>query len=227
MAMENRSLYVGGNWTDAAGGKQFPVYSPASGDVWSSVADGTRADAQAAITAAREAFPAWSGMSHSQRARIIHKVGDILEARAKELQGILIDEGGSWVGKGMFETNYSSGVFRAAAAAAYQVNGEILPSEYGKVSLVVREPLGVVSVISPWNFPMILSSRGFAPALAVGNCVVLKPSEETPVAGGIVFAEMLEGKPVCRRVSSTSSPVRGTTLPRSATNSFRIPPSRA
>lgn len=192
MATEHRNLYVGGNWTDAAGGRQFPVYSPASGDVWSSVADGTRADAQAAIEAAREAYPAWSGMSHSQRARIIHKVGDILEARAKELQEILIDESGSWVGKGMFETYYSSGVFRAAAAAAYQVNGEILPSEYGKLSLVVREPLGVVSVISPWNFPMILSSRGFAPALAVGNCVVLKPSEETPVAGGIVFAEMLE-----------------------------------
>jgi len=81
---------------------------------------------------------------------------------------------------------------RAAAAAAYQVNGEILPSDHGKISLVMREPLGVVSVISPWNFPLILSSRGFAPALAVGNTVVLKPSEETPVAGGLLIAEIIE-----------------------------------
>jgi aldehyde dehydrogenase (NAD+) len=131
-------------------------------------------------------------MSHSARARLIHKVGDILEARAKEFQDVLIDEGGSWIGKTMFETGYSSGVYRAAAAAAYQVNGEILPSDHGKVSLVMREPLGVVSVISPWNFPLILSSRGFAPALAVGNTVVLKPSEETPVAGGLLIAEIIE-----------------------------------
>jgi aldehyde dehydrogenase (NAD+) len=131
-------------------------------------------------------------MSHSARARIIHKVGDILDARAKEFQDALIDEGGAWIGKTMFETNYSSGVYRAAAAAAYQVNGEILPSDHGKLSLVMRVPLGVVSVISPWNFPLILSSRGFAPALAVGNCVVLKPSEETPVAGGLLIAEIME-----------------------------------
>jgi aldehyde dehydrogenase (NAD+) len=92
----------------------------------------------------------------------------------------------------MFETGYASGVFRAAAAAAYQMTGDILPSDLGKLSLVIREPLGVVSVISPWNFPVILSSRGFAVALAVGNSVVLKPSEETPVAGGLLLAEVLE-----------------------------------
>ena len=192
MANNRRNLFINGAWVDAQGGAEFPVYNPSTGDVWSNVADATRADAQAAIAAAEAAFPAWSGMSHSVRARMLHKAGDILEAHAADLHDVLIDEGGSWVGKGMFETGYSSGVYRAAAAAAYQVNGEILPSEYGKLSLVMREPLGVVSVISPWNFPMILSSRGIAPALAVGNCVVLKPSEETPVAGGLLIAEILE-----------------------------------
>jgi aldehyde dehydrogenase (NAD+) len=136
--------------------------------------------------------PAPRSRQRRQPSRILHKAGDALERRAKEIQEVLIDEGGSWIGKSMFETGYASGVFRAAAAVAYQVNGEILPSEHGKISLVMRVPLGVVSVISPWNFPMILSSRGFAPALAVGNCVVLKPSEETPVAGGLLFAEILE-----------------------------------
>src|SRR5690606_12875165 len=101
-------------------------------------------------------------------------------------------EGGSWIGKAMFETGYSAGVYRAAAAAAYQVTGEIMPSDLNKLRLVTREPLGVVPVISPWNFPLILSSRGFAVALAVGTAVVLKPSEETPVAGGILLAEIME-----------------------------------
>ena len=192
MGSNRRNLFINGQWVDAENGAKFPVYNPSTGEVWSQVADASRADARAAIAAAKDAFPAWSGMSHSARARIIHKVGDILEARAKEFQDVLIDEGGSWIGKTMFETGYSSGVYRAAAAAAYQVNGEILPSDHGKISLVMREPLGVVSVISPWNFPLILSSRGFAPALAVGNTVVLKPSEETPVAGGLLIAEIIE-----------------------------------
>jgi acyl-CoA reductase-like NAD-dependent aldehyde dehydrogenase len=184
-------LFINGAWVEAAGNATFPVFNPSTGDVWSNVPDAGRADTRAAIAAAEAAFPAWSGMSPSARARIIHRVGDILDARAKEFHDVLIDEGGSWVGKAMFEVGYSSGVYRAAAAAAYQVAGEILPSDHGKLSLVMREPLGVVSVISPWNFPVILSSRGIATALAVGNCVVLKPSEETPVAGGLLLAEAL------------------------------------
>ena len=192
MASTRRNLFINGEWVDAAGGAVFPVMNPSTGEVFTEVADASRADAKAAIEAAQAASPEWSGMSHSARARIIHKIGDVLEARAKDFHDVLVDESGSWIGKCMFETGYSSGVYRSAAAAAYQSNGEILPSDHGKISLVVREPLGVVSVISPWNFPVILSSRGFAVALAVGNCVVLKPSEETPVAGGLLLAEILE-----------------------------------
>ena len=187
----NRNLFINGEWVAAAGGATFPVYNPATGEVWTHVADASREDAAKAIAAARDAQPAWAALSHSERARIIARAGDILEARAKEIQEVIIDEGGSWIGKAMFETNYSAGVYRAAAAAAYQVTGEILPSDLNKLSLVAREPLGVVTVISPWNFPVILSSRGIAVALAVGNAVVLKPSEETPVAGGLLLAEIL------------------------------------
>jgi aldehyde dehydrogenase (NAD+) len=184
-------MFVNGAWVQAADAATFPVFNPSTGDVWSRVPDAGRADARAAVAAADAACPAWSGMSHSARARIIHRAGDILEARAKEFHDVLVDEGGSWIGKAMFEVGYSSGVYRAAAAAAYQVTGEILPSDHGKLSLVMREPLGVVTVISPWNFPVILTSRGIATALAVGNCVVLKPSEETPVAGGLLLADVL------------------------------------
>ncbi|MGD2168418.1 MAG: aldehyde dehydrogenase family protein [Gammaproteobacteria bacterium] len=187
-----KQMYIGGQWVDAEGGATFDVMNPSTGDTCHSVADASRADTAKAIATAAAAQKDWAAMAHSERARIVHKVGDLLEARAKDFQEALIDEGGSWIGKAMFETGYSSSVYRAAAAAAYQANGEILPSDLGKLSLVVREPLGVVSVISPWNFPLTLSSRGFAVALAVGNAVVLKPSEETPVAGGLLIAEILE-----------------------------------
>ena len=187
-----RDLFIGGQWVAAKNKATFPVYNPSTGEVWAQVADAGRSDATAAIAAAAAAQPEWAALAHSKRAALLSKVADVLAARAKEFQDALIDEGGAWIGKTMFETGYSVGVYRAAAAAAYQVTGEILPSDHGKLSLVVREPLGVVSVISPWNFPLILSSRGFAVALAVGNTVVLKPSEETPVSGGLLIAEVLE-----------------------------------
>jgi vanillin dehydrogenase len=187
-----QALFVNGEWRGAEGGAKFAVYNPSTGDVWRHVADASRADARRAIEAAAEAGAAWAALPHTERARYLLKAADVLEARQQDFVDALIDEGGSWVGKSLFETGYAAGLYRAAAAAAYQSTGEILPSEHGKVSLVMREPLGVVAVISPWNFPLLLSSRGFTVALAVGNSVVLKPSEETPVAGGLLIAEVLE-----------------------------------
>jgi aldehyde dehydrogenase (NAD+) len=193
MTSADGNLYINGGWHAATGGAKFPVMNPANGDVFREVADGTRADAKAAIEAAQAAFPAWSGMNHAQRARILHKAGDILEARAQEIQAILVDESGSWIGKTMFETGYASGVFRAAAAAAYQVNGEILPSEHGKISLVMRVPLGVVSVISPWNFPMILSEQPGHPPVLHGQHIGAARREDVdrfmlPSVAGLVKA---------------------------------------
>jgi aldehyde dehydrogenase (NAD+) len=92
----------------------------------------------------------------------------------------------------MFETGFVAGTAQAAAAAAHMVTGELIPSDHGKVSMVVREPVGVVSVITPWNFPLLLSMRAVAFALAVGNAVVLKPSEETPLSGGVLVAKIFE-----------------------------------
>jgi aldehyde dehydrogenase (NAD+) len=92
----------------------------------------------------------------------------------------------------MFEANYSVEALRTAAAMVFHMNGEVLPSEHGKISMAIRRPLGVVTVISPWNFPLLLSVRGFAVAMAIGNTIVLKPSEETPVAGGLLLAEVFE-----------------------------------
>jgi acyl-CoA reductase-like NAD-dependent aldehyde dehydrogenase len=190
MAATGYKMYINGEWVGK--NETFADHNPADGSVWGEIPDGTRDDAGKAIAAAAAAQAEWAALPHPQRAAYLLKAADVLEKRQTDFVNALVDEGGGWIGKGMFESGYTPGIFRAAAAAVYQMTGEILPSDHGKFSMVVRRPLGVVSVISPWNFPLLLSSRGLAVALAVGNTVVLKPSEETPVAGGILIAELFE-----------------------------------
>lgn len=189
--MNHLNQYIGGKWNAAEGGRTFAVLNPATGDTWAEAPDASRGDAKAAVEAAAQAAAGWAALPHSERARLLSKAADVLEARQQDFVTALVEEAGSWIGKAMFETGYTCGIYRAAAACAYQTNGEIMPSEHGKISMAVRQPLGVVSVISPWNFPLLLTSRGIAVALAVGNSVVLKPSEETPMSGGTLIAEVL------------------------------------
>jgi len=189
MARVFEGMYMGGGWTGAPA-RTFPDYNPSDGTVWAQVPDGGRAEARAAIAAAHAAFPAWAALPHSKRAHYMIKVAEVFEKRRMEIVEAIRAEGGGWFGKGMFETGYVPEVFYAAAASNYAAIGEVLPSEYGKVSMAVRRPMGVISVISPWNFPIILTSRGLAFALAAGNTIVLKPSEDTPYCGGLLFAEI-------------------------------------
>ena len=189
---ETQQMYIDGTWSVAASAATFKDLNPANGQVWANIADAGRAEAKRAIDAAQAAFPAWSRLAPSLRAGYLLKVADILERRQKEIAGVRAEEGGAWIGFGMFETGYTPSIYRSAAAVCYQPLGEVMPSNHGKLSLVVREPLGVVVTISPWNAPLLLSSRGIAVALAVGNTVVLKPSEETPVAGGVVLAQAFD-----------------------------------
>ncbi len=188
---QSRGMSVGGAWLAASGGT-FDVFNPANGRVWSKAPDATRDDARAAIDAAAAAQPGWAALPFTERARLLLKVAEVLEAWRAEFVGALTSECGGWIRKGLFETGYAPGVYRAAAAAAYFPSGESMPSDHLKTSIVERQPLGVVSVISPWNVPLLLSSRGMGVALAVGNAIVLKPSEETPVTGGLMIAEAFE-----------------------------------
>jgi vanillin dehydrogenase len=185
-----RGMYIGGQWVRAA--RSFADVNPSTGALWAEAPDGTRADMRAAIEAAHKAFPAWSRTKFTERAHLMTKISDIWERRAPDFIAAAQAEGGGWFGKGAFEAHYVTEVFRSAAASCYGNLGEVLPSEYGKFSTAVRFPMGVISVISPWNFPGILTARGFAFALAQGNTIVLKPSEDTPYTGGLVFAEILE-----------------------------------
>lgn len=185
-----KGMFINGQWVKAA--RTFADTNPNDGSLWAEVPDGTRADARRAIEAAHAAFPAWSALSHTKRAQMMHKIAEVWEKRGPDFVAGAQAEGGGWFGKGMFEVHYVAEVFRSAAAHCYSNVGEILPSEYGKISMAQRYPMGVISVISPWNFPGVLTARGFAFAMAAGNTIVLKPSEDTPYIGGLFFAEIME-----------------------------------
>ncbi len=185
-----KGMYIGGEWRPAI--RTFEDLNPSDNSVYARIPDCTRQDVQRAIEAAQAAFPAWSQVPFHIRAHHLNKIADVWERRKDEFVAAAVAEGGGWFGKGIFEAGYVAEVFRSAAALCYQNIGEVLPSEHGKFMTATRWPLGVVSVISPWNMPGILTSRGFAAALAAGNTVVLKPSEDTPYAGGLYFAEILE-----------------------------------
>lgn len=188
MARVFDGMFIGGRSVSTR--KTFADLNPSDGSVWAQVPDGGRAEARAAIEAAEAAFPGWSALPFTQRAHYMIKVAEAFEKRRAQIVEALQAEGGGWFGKGMFETGYVPEIFHAAAASCYSPIGEVIPSEHGKLSLALRQPLGVISVISPWNFPALLTGRGIAFALAAGNTVVLKPSEETPYCGGLLYAEI-------------------------------------
>lgn len=182
--------YSGGEWISTP--ERFGDLNPANGSVWADVADANLASVKKAIQTAHSAFSGWAALPHTKRAHYMTSMAQEFANRQSDVVDALKAEAGGWFGKGMFEASYVPEVFHAAAATTYAPIGEVMPSEHGKLSIASRRPVGVVTVISPWNFPALLSSRGFAFALAAGNTVVLKPSEETPYTGGLVFAEVAE-----------------------------------
>jgi len=184
------NMYVGGRWWPVE--KTFLDINPSDDSEWARVPDVGVVEVRNAIDSAHHAFENWSKLPFNQRAHFMTKIAEIFEKRKMEVVKALRTEAGGWFGKSIFEASYVPEVFCAAAAMNYQSIGEVIPSEFGKLSMAIRRPVGVVSVISPWNFPAILTSRGIAFALAAGNTVVLKPSEETPYCGGLLFAEIFE-----------------------------------
>ncbi len=185
-----KGMYIAGEWVPAAA--TFEDLNPADDRLYARIPDGTVHDVRRAVDAAHAAFPAWAATPFHHRAALLHRIAETWDASRDRFVAAAVAEGGGWHGKGVFEAGYVGEVFRSAAALCYQNVGEVLPSEHGKFMTAMRVPMGVVSVISPWNMPGILTARGFAAAMAAGNTVVLKPSEDTPYAGGLYFAEILE-----------------------------------
>ncbi|HVV59425.1 MAG TPA: aldehyde dehydrogenase family protein [Gaiellaceae bacterium] len=182
--------FLDGRWVGAADGASFDDLDPFTGDIVARVPAGKRADARAAVEAAAAAFPAWSKTPPAERQRVFLKAADILESRADEVADWLIRETGAAFGFSMFQFHFVSGLFRQAAALAYAPLGEVIPSDTGAFSMGLRRPVGVVGAIAPWNAALILSARSIAAPMALGNTVVLKPSELSPYAGGLLWAEI-------------------------------------
>ena len=184
-------VYSGG-WISARGGVVESV-EPATGAVLATVGLANAEDIAAAAGAAKRAQPEWAAQTGPQRAALIRRAARLLEDNRAEVEGWLVREGGAIPGKAAFEVELVLAELWEAAALPTQPWGHLLPvSEAGRQSIAKRVPLGVVGVISPWNFPLILSARAVAPALALGNAVILKPDVQTAVSGGVLLARLFE-----------------------------------
>lgn len=189
----NKSLkhFIAGQWIDAAGGATFEVLNPLDDSHYAYAAKGTGDDIVKAVAAAKAAFTSYKETTPTERERWLLRVAEIMEARQKDLVDCLIDEIGSPVQKAMFEFTKGLTMVRAAAGLCRNVRGETIPSDRpGTFSMSIREPLGVVAVITPFNVPLIKTTRLVANALAVGNTVVHLPSEMAPHLS-LIFAEIV------------------------------------
>jgi aldehyde dehydrogenase (NAD+) len=184
---------IGGTWRPGSSGKSATDTDPYTGETLTEIPLADADDLDAAYTAAREAQRDWAARLPSQRAEVMRRAARIMEDRKDEIVDWHIRESGAAAPAAEFEYAITLRDFYEASSYPYRVEGRILPADIeGKESRVYRRPVGVVAVISPWNVPMHLSNRSVAPALALGNAVVLKPAGDTPVTGGLLLAKVYE-----------------------------------
>lgn len=177
--------HIGGEWVEASNGQWLDNINPADiNDVVGRFPASTAQDAEAAVRAAAIAFPAWRNTSISARAKILNKAADYLEANAEKFAAEMTREQGKPVNLAKDEFMRSAQTLRFYAVEGQSFAGEVFPQDdAGMIVYTEREPLGVVSVITPWNFPISIPARKIAPALITGNTVVFKPSSDAPLSG--------------------------------------------
>jgi phenylacetaldehyde dehydrogenase len=187
---KTHKMLINGKWVDAASGKTFPTYNPATGDVLSQIAEGDREDIDRAVKAARTAFEKgpWSKCTPSERGRMIWKLADLLEEHLEELAQIeSLDNGKPLKVARAADVPLAVDLFRYMAGWATKIEGNTIPisvpytpgAKY--LAYTVREPVGVVGQIIPWNFPLLMAAWKLGPALTTGCTIVLKPAEQTPL----------------------------------------------
>jgi len=176
-------MFVGGTWVDSESGKVFEATSPSTGEVIGTVPEGTREDARRAIAAANAAWPAWAGLSAFDRARAMERVAVVLDERREDLARTLtLDQGKPLRAEAYGEVKELIEYFEMAAADARRMDGLLPPSvDANKRVLLTRVPRGVVSIISPWNWPYTMPGEILAPAIAYGNTVVWAPAPTTSI----------------------------------------------
>src|SRR5437867_3410077 len=175
-------LFIGGRFVDAASGETLPTLNPHDNSTIADVAMAGREDIDRAVAAAERAFPAWSRMAAADRGRILLKLADLVEANAEELARLeSLDTGHPLRDSRGLDVPRTAACFRYFGGMADKFQGETIPVEAGFLNYTLREPVGVVGQVVPWNFPLMFTSWKMAPALAAGNCVVMKPAEITPL----------------------------------------------
>ncbi|MFH0178767.1 aldehyde dehydrogenase family protein [Streptomyces cacaoi] len=188
----HRNLLIGGKDVPAASGRTAEDVNPYTGEVYATVAAAEAEDVTRAVDAAHAAFPQWAATSPFERRRIFLAAADLLDSRIEQAVELMAAEVGGTRGWAVFNARLATDVLREAAAAVTASRGDVLNSQQdGVLGFAIREPLGVVAAFSPWNAPMILGTRSVAAPLAVGNTVVMKPSEDAPLACGLFIAEAL------------------------------------
>ena len=189
--------FIDGQWHAAADGARFAVTDPATGTVIAQVADSSPADARAATDAAARALPAWRDLLPKERATILHKWNALILANQDALGALISLEQGKPLAEGRGEVAYGASYVAWFADEATRIYGDIIPQQQrGKRMTAVKEPIGIVAAITPWNFPLAMIARKIAPALAAGCTVVAKPAEDTPLtASALVLLAHEAGVP--------------------------------
>ncbi|HEO70830.1 MAG TPA: NAD-dependent succinate-semialdehyde dehydrogenase [Candidatus Hydrogenedentes bacterium] len=241
--MKTYPLYLNGTWVNSH--KTIDVVDPARDEAVARISTVDRAGVAKALSDAQAAFPRWRGRTATERAACLEKVADALDARKDEIAATLTMENGKPLAQSEGEVGMSADHFRWFAGEARRAYGRIVPQQTAnKRNVVLKTPMGVVGAISPWNFPLVLSARKAAPALAAGCTVVLKPSSKTPLCA-VALAECIEAaglpagvfqvvvgqareiaqefldNPACRKVTFTGSSRVGKELIRGAADTVK------
>jgi succinate-semialdehyde dehydrogenase/glutarate-semialdehyde dehydrogenase len=175
-------LFIGGRWKDASDGRTFDVEDPATGQSIATVADGSVEDGLAAVAAAHEALPGWAATAPRRRAEVLRRAFELMTERTEDLARLIVRENGKAMTDARGEATYAAEFFRWFAEEAVRAGGDLqaAPAGTNKI-LVMRQPIGVSVLVTPWNFPAAMATRKIGPALAAGCTVILKPASDTPL----------------------------------------------
>ncbi len=192
MLKEKYGLFIGGEWVDASNGEVFESYNPANGKLITTCAEATEEDVDKAVKAAWAAFPAWKATTNAERAAVLNKIADVIDANAQLLASLESQDSGKPIREAtVIDIPTTADQFRYYAGLIRGEEGAVTKVDANTIALMVSEPLGVVGQIVPWNFPLMIGSWKMAPALAAGNCVIFKPSSATSVTA-LVLADLLK-----------------------------------
>ena len=206
---KDEQLLIGGEWVAAASEERFDVTNPANGEIVGTMPDGGQEDVQAAIDAAAGALDGWKSLAAIERARILRRSADVIRERKDEIAAVMTAEQGKPLAEAAGEVDYAASFFEWFGGEAERVYGQVaLANNPANRVLVLRQPVGVVAAITPWNFPAAMMTRKLGPAMAAGCTSVVKPASATPLTAALVLRAIEDaGAPpgVVNLVTSRSS----------------------